>query len=184
MTDDPIRAFSPTTGGRVENFELAAGPVLFAIGVAVAYFISEIAPLDRAQVQGFIGLPLMAVGPGLAGLAGRTAERRSRARRVIRATAAVIGIVAIWATAVSVTYVGCRPVASAIDVLPYAVAVGLLAAITYGVAGIAALGAAADGRRWVALAIGAGSFVGLAAVSVLVISAALFQPLGCAPPPH
>lgn len=182
MTDHRIRALSPTTDARIETLELVAGPVLFAIGLAVTYFIQDIGPLDRAKVQGFIGLPLMAVGPGLAGLAGRTSEGRSRARLVIRATAAGIGAVAIWTTAVSVTFVRCRPVTSAIDVLPDAVVIGLLAAITYGVAGTAALGSAARGRRWVAVAIGAGSFVGLAAVSVLVIFAALFPPLSCAPP--
>ena len=181
MGGHSIRAYSPSTDHRLERFELAAGPVLFAIGVAVAYFIADVGPLDRAKVQGFIGLPLMAIGPGLAGLAGRAAERRSRARGVIRGSAAVIGIVATWITAVSVTQVGCRPVTSAIDVLPYAGTVGLLAAASYGVAGTAALRAAAGGRRWVAVAIGAGWFVGLAALSVVVIFAALFPPLSCAP---
>jgi hypothetical protein len=180
MTQHPIRVLSPMTDGRMETFELAAGPVLFVVGLAIAYLIPDIGPLDRAKVQGFIGLPLMAVGPGLAGWAGRTSEGRSRARLVIRATAASIGIVAIWATAVSVTFVGCRPVTSPTDALPQAAAVGLLAAITYGVAGSAALGFAARGRSWLAIAIGAGSFVGLAVVSVGVIFAALFPPLSCA----
>ena len=156
--------------------------MLLAVGLAITFFIPDLGPLDRAQVQGFIGLPLMAVGPGVAGWAGRTFEGRSRARRVIRATSAAIGVVAIWATAVSVTFVRCQPVTSATDALPEAVVVGLLAAITYGFAGTAALGSAARGRTWVAIAVGAGCFVGLAALSILVIVVALFPPLSCAAP--
>jgi hypothetical protein len=182
MADDSMRARLPMSNGRIETFELVVGPVLFAVGLAVTYFIPDIGPLDRAKVQGFIGLPLMAAGPGVAGLAGRTPDGRSRAQLVIRATAAGIGALAIWMTVVSVAFVGCRPVTSPIDVFPYALVVGLLAATTYGVAGTAALGSAARGRRGVAVAIGAGTFVGLAAVSVLVIFTALFPPLSCAPP--
>ncbi len=180
MTDHPIPAIS-TTDWRAEIIWLAAGPVVFALGLAVTYFIAEIGPLDRAKVQGFIGLPLMALGPGLAGLAGRRAAARSRARLVIGVSAAVVGFVALWAIAVSVAFVRCRPATSAIDVLPEAVIVGLLAATTYAVAGTAALGSAARGRRWVAVAVGAASFAGLAAVSVLVIFVALFPPRSCAP---
>src|SRR5258708_32379291 len=139
MTDHAVRALSPATGGRIETVELLGGPVLFAVGLAITYFIQDIGPLDRAKVQGFIGLPLMAIGPGLAGLAGRTREGRSRALLVIRATAAGIGMLAIWATAVSVTQVGCRPVTSAIYVLPDSAVACLLAVITYCVAANAAI---------------------------------------------
>jgi hypothetical protein len=182
MIDHPIGATAPPTDRRVAMFELAAGPVLFALGLAVTYFVQEIGALDRAKVQGFIGLPLMALAPGFAGLAGRATEVRSRARRIIRATAAGIGVLATWTTAVSLTFVRCRPIDSPLEALPDAMVVGLLAVITYGVAGTMSLGSAAGGGRWVAIAVGAGTFVSLAAMSVLIIFAVLFPPLSCAPP--
>jgi hypothetical protein len=182
MTNHRTRTPWPTIEHRGETLALAGGPVLFAVGLAVTYFIADIGPLDRAKVQGFVGLPLMAVAPGIAGLAGRTPEGRSRARVVTGATALGTAIVASWTTAVSVTFVGCRPVTSPIDVLPAAVIVGLLAAVTYGVAGTAALGTAGRRPGWAAVAVGALSFVGLAAASLLVVLAALFPPLSCAAP--
>lgn len=167
---------------RSATFELAAGPALFMIGVAIMYSLPELGPLDRAKVQGLIGLPLLAAAPGFAGLAGRATDARQQARRVLLATAAAIGILATWATATSVTFARCRPVTNPLDALPEALIVGLLAATSYGFAGSVALGSAVRGRRWLALAEGAGLFVGLAGASVLVIFTALFPVVSCAPP--
>lgn len=163
--------------------ELAAGPSLFAIGLAVMYFVPEIGPLDRAKVQGLIGLPLLALGPAVAGLAGRMPDVQLQARLVIRLTATAIGVLVAVATAISVASVRCRPVASPIDALPEAVIVGVLAAISYGLGGTVALGSAARGRLWIALAQGTATFIAAAALSVAVIVVALFPPLSCAPPP-
>ena len=170
------------TPPRAATTELAAGPVVFVIGVAVMYFIRELGPFDRAQVQGLIGFPLLALVPSVAGLAGRAPDVRLRARTLIGVTAAVIGILALSATAASVTFVRCRPVSNPLDVLPDALVVGLLAAVTYGFAGTVALGSAARGRRWMALAEGAGTYAGLAAVSTLAIFTLVFPPLSCAAP--
>jgi hypothetical protein len=164
------------------TIELAAGPALFGVGVLVVYFTGHIGPLDRAQVQGFVGLPLMALGPAIAGVAGRVPEVRRWATLVIRATAVAIGVLTAWAVAVSVAFVGCRPVTTLSDALPEASVVGVLAAASYGVAGAVALGASARGRRWLALAQGASTFVIGAALSVAVIELILFPPVICAPP--
>jgi hypothetical protein len=162
--------------------ELAAGPVLFGLGIAVMNFVTEIGPLDRAKVQALVGVPLLALGPGVAGLAGRAPEARLMARRVIRITAVAVGLLATLTIAASVTFARCRPVASPLDVLPEALVMGVLAAAAYGFAGTLALRSAADGRHWAALVRGAILFVLGASLSVVVLFVVLFPPLSCAAP--
>lgn len=167
---------------RYAALELVAGPVLFALGAGIMYFVREIGPLDLAKVQGLVALPLLALGPAVAGLAGRSQVTRATARTVISATAAVVGWLTVWAVAESVTFARCRPVTTPVEILPELVVMGVLGGATYWFAGTVALRSAASGSQWIALAKGAGTFLLGAAVSVGVLFLALFPPLSCAPP--
>ena len=161
---------------------LAAGPVLFAVGILVFWFAREIGPLDLAKVQGFVGLPLLALGPAVAGLAGQWPDIRRRARLAVNFTALAIGVFAAFATAFSVRQVGCTPVTSPVDALPQGIVVGALAGFSYWFAAIEAMHRAERGRSWFALASGAATFVVAIAVTVGIVFMVLFPPLSCAPP--
>ena len=161
---------------------LVAGPALFTAGVLVFWFVREIGPLDVAKVQGFVGVPLLALGPAVAGLAGRWPEIRRPARLAVNLAALGVGVLGALATAFSVRQVGCTPVTSPIDALPQGIVVGVLAGFSYWFAAIEAMHRAERGRSWFALASGAATFVVATAVTVGIVFRVLFPPLSCAPP--
>lgn len=170
------------TRGDAELVRLVAGPTLFAVGVGVFWFVRGIGPLDVAKVQGFVGLPLLAAGPAVAGLAGKSEETRSRARVAIRAAAVLLGVFAALAIALTVRQVGCTPVTSPIQALPHGIVVGVLAGGSYWFAARSAMHRAERGNKWAALAVGAGTFIVATAVTVAFVFMVLFPPLSCAPP--
>lgn len=162
---------------------LAAGPVLFAIGLAEMWITDRLlglGPLSRAQAQA-LGIPFLAAAPGIAALVERNEALRERSRRLATATAAALGVLAAILIAVSVTQIGCRPVTGPLDVAFHAVIVGAMAAGTYGLAYLVSTDAARKGRRVTTILTGATTFIGLAVASLLVMVTVLFPVLSCAP---
>ena len=163
---------------------LLAGPALFAIGLAeiwISDVLLGLGPLSRAESQA-LGVPFLALAPGIAALVEHEEGLRRRSRRLVAATAAVLGVLAAVLLATGVSQVGCRPVTGPLDVLPQAAIVGVMAAATYGLAYLVSTDAARKGRRVTALLTGATVFIGLAVASLLVMVTVLFPPLSCAPP--
>lgn len=163
-------------------------PLFLGPGLLVGAFITfartdeimAIVLLDRAKVQGLIGLPLVLAAPGVLSLGWRP-PTRVLARRLTLLIG--IGIAAVMAlvTMASVTQLGCRPVASPLEVLPLAALVGAIAAAQFVLATLAARPKAV-GSYVVPRSLLVGAAVGIGALAVdLAAIAVLFPPLSCAP---
>lgn len=163
---------------------LFAGPALFAIGLAeiwISDLLVGLGPLSRAEAQA-LGVPFLAIAPGIAALAEHEEAIRRESRRLAAAAAIVLGILAAVLLATGVSQVGCRPVTSPLDVAFQAAIVGAMAAATYGLAYLVSTDAARKGRRVTAILTGATVFIGLAVASLLVMVTVLFPPLSCGAP--
>lgn len=107
------------------------GPLLFAAGlavIAISNAMVTIGPFDRAQVGGAVGLPLLLLAPGVYALAfdDPDATARRRAAVLLVALAAVVAVgTAAW-LAVTVTRLGCADLASPLEALPSAAAMGVV----------------------------------------------------------
>ena len=164
---------------------LVAGSALAAMGLIAWYVTSQlviIGPYDRAEATWVVVVPLLALAPGVAGLAERTENLRQAARYIAAATALGLGLGATFVIVSSVSFANCRPVTSALDVLPQGLVGGLAVALTYFVPYRLAGTLARKNRPVAAALCGAALWVALAGLTLLIVYGVLFQPLACATP--
>lgn len=164
---------------------LWAGPLLLVASLA-AWAISDrlvvIGPFDRAQIGWAVVVPLFVLAPGVLSLAWQSASTARTGRGVLVALSAAIGVLAVGALALTSVQIGCRTVASPIDVIPSALPVGVVAALAFAVSVLIGAQFGKHGRMRAAVLVGGGTaFVGLwATVAAFVV---IFPAPSCAPVP-
>jgi len=163
---------------------LLLGPLVYAGGIAV-WWLSDrllvIGPFDRAQIGWLLVVPMLALGPGLAGLAEAVPHLAQLSRRLALATAVITGVsVAAW-IATNTTQVGCRPVTSPLDVLWQSIVTGVLASLAF-FGGYVVAAAQASDHPLAAVVGGAVTWLVIGAADVLLLLVVLFPALSCAPP--
>ena len=158
-----------------------AGPGAL-VGAAVVWFVADrgagIGPFDRAQLTGFVALPLFLISPGVIAIALGPAVSRARVGMV----AACSGLVAVTLTALLLTatgQVGCQPVHSIGDVLPGALLVGTTGGGGYGIAIALASVLWRRGARLGVVVAGAGVAV-VGAITTLGVFFSAFPAYSCA----
>jgi hypothetical protein len=164
---------------------VVAGPLLVLAAIGIWYVSDRlvlIGPFDRAQVGWLVVVPLLALAPGIAGLAGRRDELEESSRLVANLTALGIGLGAMTSVLATVTFVGCRPVGSPLDILPQALVIGVLAAAAFAAPYRVAAHLSSRVRPWQAVVPAAGLWLLMAGILLFVSSIVLFPALSCAKP--
>lgn len=187
MDDRGVRGYSH---GQLVSTRVALGSALALAGLAVAYplwWISDrllyIGPLDRAAFGWIVVMPVAWVAPALAGMVW---ARARQGQWVVGAVAigVPLTVLATLAIASSIDLVGCTPVSSWTQIIPRALAVGVVIGAGWGGAAyVAAWAASASPGRWrypaALIAGGATSFVSL--WIVIGVFATVFPAALCAP---
>jgi len=157
------------------------GPVLYAFGATVFLADNSLLALgiNRAQVQGGLGLPLLLLAPGILAVGWLPGGRQWIARRVAVLFAGVIAVGVTVLIASSATQVACQPVSPPLGALPQAVALGVIAGGSFALSTAAGARLAATGRPGMAILVGAGT-AGLTYGVQLVAFLILFPVLSCA----
>jgi hypothetical protein len=170
--------------GRHSLAELAIAPALLVLGWVI-WLVSDrlviIGPFDRAQVEGVVVVPLLALAPGAAALAGRRTGRPRLAGLVVAGVSIGVAVFVLIELATSITFLECRPVTSPVDVVPRVLAIAIVSGFGFAIPAAAAWGPAQAGRTLLALAVGAIVWMALSilAIGVFVVS---FPALSCVPP--
>jgi hypothetical protein len=139
---------------------LIAAPLL--VGAAlVIYVVSNdlrtIGPFNRSQIGWFVVVPLYLLAPGALSLAWRSQETRRSGRAVLLAVAASLGLILAAGLATATTQIGCRQVTSPLEVLPFAVLMGMASALSFATPVLLASVPARRGRTGLAFVVGAGA---------------------------
>ncbi len=164
--------------------ELGVAPLLLLLGLAI-WFVADrlatIGPFDRAQIEGVVVLPLIAIAPGAASLAGSGSSRPGLARLVVVAVSAAIALFVVIGLAATVTFLDCRPVTSPLQVVPRTLPTALVLGVGFAISTAAAWGPAVRGRALIALLVGAAVWVVSAALGLFALFVS-FPPLSCGAP--
>ena len=156
------------------------GPVLLIVALVV-WFVADrlviVGPFDRAQISGFIAMPLLLLAPGALGVAAAQADAR-RGRLALTLVPVALGVLTVVGLMAAVVQINCRPVASPAEVLGPALTVGLAAALAFGLPALAAKRLAGRG---ILVAVGsAAALAVLGGVAVLSVLLMAFPVLSCA----
>lgn len=161
---------------------LWVGPLLLTVSLVV-WFVADrlvvVGPFDRAQIAGFIAMPLLLLAPGALGVAAAEAEAR-RGRLALALVPAALGTLAAAGLMATVAQIDCRPVASPADVLGPAIAVGIAVALAFGLPALAARRLAGRGLLVAVASTAVLAVVG--GVAVVGVLLAAFPVLSCAGP--
>ena len=176
MVDPGRRSRSPAA--------LGVAPLLLLLGLAI-WFVADrlvtIGPFDRAQIEGVVVLPLIAIAPGAAAIAGSGSTSPGLARLVVVAVSAAIALFVVIGLAATVTFLDCRPVTSPLQVVPRTLPTALVLGVGFALSAAAAWGPALRGRGVVALLVSAAVWIVAAALGLFVLFAS-FPPLSCGAP--
>ena len=156
------------------------GPLLLTVSLVV-WFVADrlviVGPFDRAQISGFIAMPLLLLAPGALGVAAAEAGART-GRLALVLVPAGVGVLTVVGLMATVAQIDCRPVGSPAEVLGPAIAVGLAAALAFGLPTLAARRLADRGIFVAVVSAAALELVGaVAVVGVLLVA---FPVLSCA----
>jgi hypothetical protein len=164
---------------------LGVAPLLLLLALAI-WFVSDrlvtIGPFDRAQIEGLVVLPLLAIAPGAAALAGSGSSSPGLARVVVGCVSAAIALFVAIGLAATITFVDCRPATGPLQVVPRTLPTALALGVGFAVSAAAARGPAARGRALVALVVGAAVWIVAAALGLFALFVS-FPPLSCGTPP-
>lgn len=165
-------------GARRGGVTLVSGPALLAVVLVLLWVSSNLGgfgPFDRATT-GWVVFAFGLVSPFLAGVAGR---------RVVLWTAIGFGLVmaaVVLATWVPGARIACRPTTDRLEFLVPAMAIGVVGALAYAVAGLVAVRALPGGRARAMLASIVVAIIG--GTAMLATFAAVFVVgVSCAPVP-
>ena len=169
-------------GGRSRSLTaLGVAPLLLLLGVAI-WFVADrlvtVGPFDRAQIEGMVVLPLIAIAPGAAALAGSGSTSRGMARLVVAVVSAAIALFVVIGLAATVTFLDCRPVTSPLQVVPRTLPTALVLGVGFAISTAAASGPALRGRALVTLLVGAAVWIVAIALGLFAFFVS-FPPLSC-----
>jgi hypothetical protein len=172
-------------GGRSHSLAtLIVAPLLLLLALAI-WFVSDrlvtIGPFDRAQIEGVVVLPLIAIAPGAAAIAGSGSTSPGLVRLVVPAISAAIALFVVIGLAATITFIDCRPVTSPLQVVPRTLPTAFVLSVGFALATAAAWGPAVRGRALVALLVGAAVWIVAAALALFALFAS-FPPLSCGAP--
>jgi len=163
---------------------LGVAPLLLVFAVAI-WFVSDrlvvIGPFDRATIGWAVVLPLLAIAPGAAAVAGSSSTNQGLARLVVAGTSIVTGLFVVFGLTAAVTFVDCRPVPSPLDVVPRTLPTAFIFGIGFAISAAAAWGPALNGRRVIALVVGAAVWIVTAVLGLFALFVS-FPPLSCGAP--
>jgi hypothetical protein len=163
---------------------LGVAPLLLLLGLAI-WFVADrlvtVGPFDRAQIEGLVVLPLIAIAPGAAALAGSGSTSPRAARLVVAVVSAAIVLFVVIGLAATVTVLDCRPVTSPLQVVPRTLPTAFVFGIGFAISTAAASGRAQHGRHLVAVVVGAAVWIVAAALGVFAFFMS-FPPLSCGAP--
>src|SRR2546426_504778 len=97
---------------------LGVAPLLLLVGLAIWVVSDRLVlrgPFDRAQIEGVVALPLIALAPGAAALAGSGSTSPGLARLVVASTSIATGLFVVFGLAASITFIDCRPATSPLE---------------------------------------------------------------------
>ena len=163
---------------------LGVAPLLPLLGVAI-WFVADrlvtIGPFDRAQIEGLVVLPLLALAPRAAALAGSSSTRPGLARLVVAGTSIAMGLFVVFGLAASITFLDCRPTTSPLEVVPRTLPTAFALGVGFAISAAAAWRPALHARRLAAVLVGAAVWVVAAAIGLFALFVS-FPPLSCGAP--
>jgi hypothetical protein len=160
---------------------LGVAPLLLLLALDIWFAADRmvtIGPFDRAQIEGLVVLPLLAIAPGAAALAGSGQSSPGLARLVVGCVSAAIALFVVIGLTATITFVDCRPATGPFQVVPRTVPSALALGFGFAISAAAAWGPAARGRALVALVVGAAVWIVAAALGLFALFVS-FPPLSC-----
>jgi hypothetical protein len=158
--------------------------LLLLLALAI-WFISDrlvtIGPFDRAQIEGVVVLPLIALAPGAAALAGSGSTSPALARLVVAVTSIATGLFVVVGLAASITFLDCRPATSPLEVVPRTLPTAFALGVGFAISATAAWRPALHAGRLAAVLVGAAVWVVAAGIGLFALFVS-FPPLSCGGP--
>jgi hypothetical protein len=172
---------SPT----VASAALVAGPGLLVFGIAVFFAGDAIraAGLDLAKSQGFVGVPAVCLAPAILVLGYGSERYRATTQLVAGGMILAVTLLGVGLILTKVTWAGCAPVASPVQLIPQVVIYGVLWGAVLTLPNRIGRRRVLDGRPWLGVFATSVSALVLAFGVGVPLLFMMFPPLTCAAPP-